>query len=130
MKIGKDYPWLKPDSDGTFEEFIVSSWVEATRDSAAMLSLADIESLCALVFHPDGLPELQLRAVACDLIVAGVTLGDPDLRAAGWLASCVIAGAARGGSGHKQFDPPAEWDGAARVLTIALLWISAGKGRA
>jgi len=83
-----------------------------------------------LVFRPDGLPERQLRAVTTDLIVAGLTLGDPDLDAAGYLASCVIAGAARRGAGQKQFDPPDEWDGAARLLLTALLRVSAGRGPA
>jgi hypothetical protein len=127
--IGRDAPWLMPNPDGTFEEFIVSSWVEEVCGCTAMLAVADLESLYALVFHPDGLPEHQLRAVTTDLIVAGITLGDPDLRAAGWLASCVIAGAARRGSEQRQFDPPPEWDGKARVLLTALLRISAGKGR-
>jgi len=128
--IGRDAPWLMPNPNGTFEEFIVSSWVEATCDCAAMLLRADLDSLYALVFHPEGLPEYQLRAVACDLICAGATLGDPDLRAAGRLASSVIAGAARknSGSGQRQFDPPSDWDGKARLLLIALL--RTGKGRA
>jgi len=108
----------------------METWAEASRASAATLAVADLESLHALVFRPDGLPEHQLRAVTTDLICAGITLGDPDLRAAGYLASCVIAGAARRGTGQKQFDPPPEWDGKARLLLNALLWISAGKGRA
>jgi len=120
-----------PNPDGTFEEFIVSSWVEEMCGCTAMLAAADVESLYALVFHPDGLPEHQLRAVTTDLIVAGITLGDPDLDAAGWLASCVIAGARKNsGSGERQFVPPSDWDGAARLLLIALLRVSAAKGPA
>jgi hypothetical protein len=76
------------------------------------------------------LPERQLRAVTTDLIVAGITLGDPDLRKAGYLASCVIAGAARRSSGQRQFDPPPGWDPKARLLLTALLRIAAGKGPA
>jgi len=127
--IGYDAPWLAIESDRPFEQWIVETWVEEMCACTAMLAVADLESLYALVFHPDGLPEYQLRAVATDLIVAGATLGDPDPDAAGRLASAIIASAGKNGSGQ-QFDPPAEWDGEARVLLIALLWIAAGKGPA